>query len=340
NTHRFLKHSAVQRYCLVVCTRPSIRARITHTQKQWCAHGPAYEPESPTHRSSGESRIPCQLPASHVHRAGGQWDVLGGNSDCYIALLIPGCATDIVRFHSYEAGEGKAAGASARLVRVGAPRCRGSLAGSRRSGSGRPVPSPGICGSCAMNINGGNTLACTRRIDTNLSKVSKIYPLPHMYVIKDLVPDLSNFYAQYKSIEPYLKKKDESQGGKEQYLQSIEDREKLEPSCQSEGCSGRSGHSSAHQCPLPQAYRWMIDSRDDFTEERLAKLQDPFSLYRCHTIMNCTQTCPKVWPAAPADLCPRGRTRGHLGVGPGVSARGRVPSGTDAGSCSDPLGSL
>uniref|UniRef100_A0AC11BTF0 Succinate dehydrogenase complex iron sulfur subunit B n=1 Tax=Ovis aries TaxID=9940 RepID=A0AC11BTF0_SHEEP len=86
----------------------------------------------------------------------------------------------------------------------------------------------GICGSCAMNINGGNTLACTRRIDTNLSKVSKIYPLPHMYVIKDLVPDLSNFYAQYKSIEPYLKKKDESQGGKEQYLQSIEDREKLD----------------------------------------------------------------------------------------------------------------
>lgn len=78
-----------------------------------------------------------------------------------------------------------------------------------------------------MNINGGNTLACTRRIDTNLDKVSKIYPLPHMYVIKDLVPDLSNFYAQYKSIEPYLKKKDESQGGKQQYLQSIEEREKL-----------------------------------------------------------------------------------------------------------------
>lgn len=84
----------------------------------------------------------------------------------------------------------------------------------------------------------------------------------------------------------------------------------------------------------------MIDSRDDFTEERLAKLQDPFSLYRCHTIMNCTQTCPKVRPSAPADLCPRGRTRGHLGVGPGVSARGSVPSGTDVGSCSDPLGSL
>ncbi|ELR48868.1 Succinate dehydrogenase [ubiquinone] iron-sulfur subunit, mitochondrial, partial [Bos mutus] len=160
----------------------------------------------------------------------------------------------------------------------------------------------GICGSCAMNINGGNTLACTRRIDTNLSKVSKIYPLPHMYVIKDLVPDLSNFYAQYKSIEPYLKKKDESQGGKEQYLQSIEDREKLDGlyecilcACCSTSCPSYWWNGDKYLGPavLMQAYRWMIDSRDDFTEERLAKLQDPFSLYRCHTIMNCTQTCPK-----------------------------------------------
>uniref|UniRef100_W5MM14 Succinate dehydrogenase [ubiquinone] iron-sulfur subunit, mitochondrial n=1 Tax=Lepisosteus oculatus TaxID=7918 RepID=W5MM14_LEPOC len=126
----------------------------------------------------------------------------------------------------------------------------------------------GICGSCAMNINGGNTLACTNKIDANAARVTKIYPLPHMYVVKDLVPDLSNFYAQYKSIEPFLKKRDESQQGKAQYLQSVEDRQKL-------------------------AYRWMIDSRDDFTEERLSKLQDPFSLYRCHTIMNCTKTCPK-----------------------------------------------
>uniref|UniRef100_A0A672PN97 Succinate dehydrogenase [ubiquinone] iron-sulfur subunit, mitochondrial n=1 Tax=Sinocyclocheilus grahami TaxID=75366 RepID=A0A672PN97_SINGR len=83
----------------------------------------------------------------------------------------------------------------------------------------------GICGSCAMNINGGNTLACLNKIDTNTSKVSKIYPLPHMYVVKDL--DMSNFYAQYKSIEPYLKKKDESRQGQQQYLQSVEDRQKL-----------------------------------------------------------------------------------------------------------------
>ncbi|NXC91644.1 SDHB dehydrogenase, partial [Cercotrichas coryphoeus] len=85
----------------------------------------------------------------------------------------------------------------------------------------------GICGSCAMNIAGGNTLACIKKIDSDLNKVTKIYPLPHMYVVKDLVPDLSNFYAQYKSIEPYLKKKDESKEGKQQYLQSIEDRQKL-----------------------------------------------------------------------------------------------------------------
>uniref|UniRef100_UPI002953D85D succinate dehydrogenase [ubiquinone] iron-sulfur subunit, mitochondrial n=1 Tax=Panthera onca TaxID=9690 RepID=UPI002953D85D len=181
-----------------------------------------------------------------------------------------------------------------------------SLKLDRLSGGGEEVLNAfslsGICGSCAMNINGGNTLACTRRIDTNLSKVSKIYPLPHMYVIKDLVPDLSNFYAQYKSIEPYLKKKDESQEGKQQYLQSIEDREKLDGlyecilcACCSTSCPSYWWNGDKYLGPavLMQAYRWMIDSRDDFTEERLAKLQDPFSLYRCHTIMNCTRTCPK-----------------------------------------------
>uniref|UniRef100_A0A6P8RZR0 Succinate dehydrogenase [ubiquinone] iron-sulfur subunit, mitochondrial n=1 Tax=Geotrypetes seraphini TaxID=260995 RepID=A0A6P8RZR0_GEOSA len=160
----------------------------------------------------------------------------------------------------------------------------------------------GICGSCAMNINGGNTLACTTKIDTNLSKVSKIYPLPHMYVVKDLVPDLSNFYAQYRSIEPYLKKKDESQQGKEQYLQSMEDREKLDGlyecilcACCSTSCPSYWWNGDKYLGPavLMQVYRWVIDSRDDFTAERLAKLQDPFSLYRCHTIMNCTKACPK-----------------------------------------------
>ncbi|KAI2647873.1 Succinate dehydrogenase [ubiquinone] iron-sulfur subunit, mitochondrial [Labeo rohita] len=184
----------------------------------------------------------------------------------------------------------------------------------------------GICGSCAMNINGGNTLACLNKIDTNTSKVTKIYPLPHMYVVKDLVPvsirkktpcfcpsvglcehrlspqDMSNFYAQYKSIEPYLKKKDESKQGKEQYLQSVEDRQKLDGlyecilcACCSTSCPSYWWNGDKYLGPavLMQAYRWMIDSRDDYTEERLSKLQDPFSLYRCHTIMNCTRTCPK-----------------------------------------------
>ncbi|NXD71110.1 SDHB dehydrogenase, partial [Eolophus roseicapillus] len=160
----------------------------------------------------------------------------------------------------------------------------------------------GICGSCAMNIAGGNTLACIRKIDPDLNKITKIYPLPHMYVVKDLVPDLSNFYAQYKSIEPYLKKKDESKQGKEQYLQSIEDRQKLDGlyecilcACCSTSCPSYWWNGDKYLGPavLMQAYRWMIDSRDDYTEERLAQLQDPFSLYRCHTIMNCTRTCPK-----------------------------------------------
>ncbi|XP_048345449.1 succinate dehydrogenase [ubiquinone] iron-sulfur subunit, mitochondrial [Sphaerodactylus townsendi] len=160
----------------------------------------------------------------------------------------------------------------------------------------------GICGSCAMNINGGNTLACTTKINTDISKVSKIYPLPHMYVVKDLVPDLSNFYAQYKAIQPYLKKKDESQQGKEQYFQSIEERDKLDGlyecilcACCSTSCPSYWWNGDKYLGPavLMQAYRWMIDSRDDYTAERLAQLEDPFSLYRCHTIMNCTKTCPK-----------------------------------------------
>ncbi|XP_062842535.1 succinate dehydrogenase [ubiquinone] iron-sulfur subunit, mitochondrial [Trichomycterus rosablanca] len=160
----------------------------------------------------------------------------------------------------------------------------------------------GICGSCAMNIDGGNTLACLNRIDTNTSKVAKIYPLPHMYVVKDLVPDMNNFYAQYKSIEPFLKRKDESQQGKQQYLQSVDDRQKLDGlyecilcACCSTSCPSYWWNGDKYLGPavLMQAYRWMVDSRDEYTEERLAKLQDPFSLYRCHTILNCTKTCPK-----------------------------------------------
>jgi len=161
----------------------------------------------------------------------------------------------------------------------------------------------GICGSCAMNIDGANTLACLCAIN-DTSKSVKIYPLPHMYVVKDLVPDMSNFYAQYRSIEPYLKKKDakESDVGKESYLQSVEDRAKLDGlyecilcACCSTSCPSYWWNSDKYLGPavLMQAYRWMIDSRDDFTAERLAKMEDGYSVYRCHTIMNCTKTCPK-----------------------------------------------
>jgi len=140
-----------------------------------------------------------------------------------------------------------------------------------------------------------------RRIDTNLKKTTRIYPLPHMYVIKDLVPDMNNFYAQYRSIEPFLKQKDDDLIGKENY-QSVEDREKLDGlyecilcACCSTSCPSYWWSSEKYLGPavLMQAYRWIIDSRDGFQDERLQRLNDPFSLYKCHTIMNCTKTCPK-----------------------------------------------
>lgn len=158
----------------------------------------------------------------------------------------------------------------------------------------------GICGSCSMNIDGGNTLACLSRIDRDVSKDIKIYPLPHTYVVKDLVPDLTNFYRQYKSIEPYLKQK--SATPVRENLQSIEQRKKLDGlyecilcACCSTSCPSYWWNSDKYLGPavLMQAYRWMIDSRDEFGYERRRALQDPFSVYRCHTIMNCTRTCPK-----------------------------------------------
>ncbi|KAK2147532.1 hypothetical protein LSH36_548g03005 [Paralvinella palmiformis] len=162
----------------------------------------------------------------------------------------------------------------------------------------------GICGSCAMNINGANTLACLCPIDTDTGKTSKIYPLPHMYVVKDLVPDMNNFYAQYKSIEPYLKKKDmgEEDIGKISLKQSPKDREKLDGmyecilcACCSTSCPSYWWNGDKYLGPavLMQAYRWVMDSRDDFKQERLEKLRDEWSLFRCHTIQNCTKTCPK-----------------------------------------------
>lgn len=162
----------------------------------------------------------------------------------------------------------------------------------------------GICGSCSMNINGANTLACLCKIDSNTSKTSKIYPLPHMYVVKDLVPDMNNFYAQYKFIEPYLKKKGikEEDYGKKSYLQSPDDRAKLDGmyecilcACCSTSCPSYWWNGDKYLGPavIMQAYRWVMDSRDDYRQERLDNLRDKWSVYRCHTIMNCTKTCPK-----------------------------------------------
>ncbi|TVS86941.1 succinate dehydrogenase iron-sulfur subunit [Wolbachia pipientis] len=158
----------------------------------------------------------------------------------------------------------------------------------------------GICGSCAMNIDGTNTLACTRSIHDIKGDV-KIYPLPHMYVIKDLVSDLSQFYEQYKSIKPWLQADKPALPNKE-YSQSPKDRKKLDGlsdcilcACCSTGCPSYWWNSDKFLGPaiLLQAYRWIADSRDNKTGERLDVLNDPFKLYRCHTIMNCTKTCPK-----------------------------------------------
>ena len=158
----------------------------------------------------------------------------------------------------------------------------------------------GICGSCAMNIDGTNTLACLKPID-DINGDVKIYPLPHMEVIKDLVPDLSNAYAQLESIEPWLKTKDTPAKDAER-VQSIDDRAKLDGmwecvlcfSC-STSCPSYWWNGDKYLGPaiLLQAYRWIADSRDDYAKERLDSLEDPFKLYRCHTIMNCTKTCPK-----------------------------------------------
>ena len=158
----------------------------------------------------------------------------------------------------------------------------------------------GICGSCAMNIDGTNTLACLKAIEDVKGDV-KIYPLPHMPVVKDLVPDLTHVYAQYQSIQPWLQTESPPPPDRER-LQSEEEREQarravgmhpvllLHDRCPSYWWNGERYLGPAI---LLQAYRWLADSRDEKTGERLDALEDPFRLYRCHTIMNCTRTCPK-----------------------------------------------
>jgi succinate dehydrogenase / fumarate reductase iron-sulfur subunit len=158
----------------------------------------------------------------------------------------------------------------------------------------------GICGSCAMNIDGTNTLACLKAIEDVKGEV-KIYPLPHMEVVKDLVPDLNRIYAQYRMIEPWLKADSPPPPDRER-RQSVEERAKLDGLwecilcfCCSTSCPSYWWNGDRYLGPavLLQAYRWLADSRDEHTGERLDALEDPFRLYRCHTIMNCTRTCPK-----------------------------------------------
>lgn len=158
----------------------------------------------------------------------------------------------------------------------------------------------GICGSCSMNINGTNTLACIKPISECEDKVIKIFPLPHMPVIKDLVADLTNFYKQYEDVEPWLQN-DQKMPVKER-IQSPEDREKLNGlyecilcACCSTSCPSYwwNGNEYLGPAALLQAQRFLADSRDTKTDERLEDLDDNLKLYRCHTIMNCTNTCPK-----------------------------------------------
>ena len=158
----------------------------------------------------------------------------------------------------------------------------------------------GICGSCAMNIDGRNTLACTKAI-SDIGGDVKIYPLPHMSVVKDLVPDLTHFYAQYASIKPWIQTQTPPPPDRER-LQSEEERARLDGlyecilcACCSTSCPSYWWNGDRYLGPaiLLQAYRWIADSRDEFTGERLDNLEDPFRLYRCHTIMNCAKVCPK-----------------------------------------------
>ena len=158
----------------------------------------------------------------------------------------------------------------------------------------------GICGSCSMNIDGTNTLACLKAID-DVKGDLKVYPLPHMPVVKDLVPDLTHIYAQYASIKPWLQA-DSAPAPDSERRQSEGERARIDGLwecilcfCCTTSCPSYWWNTDRYLGPavLLQAYRWIADSRDEHAGDRLDALDDPFRLYRCHTIMNCTRTCPK-----------------------------------------------
>jgi len=160
----------------------------------------------------------------------------------------------------------------------------------------------GICGSCSMNIDGTNNLACLCKTKPGSGTTTRILPLPHVSIVKDLVGDLTLFYDHYKSIEPWLQRKTPKKDEAVEHYQSIEDRKKLDGmyecilcACCSTSCPSFWWNADKYYGPaaLMQAFRWIDDSRDEYTQERLAKLNDAWKLYRCHGIMNCTNTCPK-----------------------------------------------
>ena len=157
----------------------------------------------------------------------------------------------------------------------------------------------GVCGSDAMNINGKNGLACLTNMNT-LPGTVVLKPLPGLPVIRDLIVDMTQFFKQYNSIKPYLV--NDNVPPDTERLQSPEDRKKLDGlyecilcACCSTSCPSYWWNGERYLGPaiLLQAYRWIIDSRDEDTGARLDDLEDPFKLYRCHTIMNCARTCPK-----------------------------------------------
>ena len=153
----------------------------------------------------------------------------------------------------------------------------------------------GICGSCSMNIDGKNTLACL----TPMKPKMTIYPLPHMKIVRDLIPDMKHFYKQYKEIKPWLVP---TEASNTEHIQSVQDRKELDGmyecilcACCSTSCPSYWWNGDQYLGPavLMQAYRWISDSRDGITHERLEHVDDAMKLYRCKSIMNCSNTCPK-----------------------------------------------
>ena len=157
----------------------------------------------------------------------------------------------------------------------------------------------GVCGSCAMNMNGVNGLACLKTLEDYRGDI-RIYPLPHLPIVKDLVGDMTGFYENYARINPSLETKTATP--EKEHIQSPQERARLDNlyecilcACCSTACPSYWWNSEKYLGPaaLLQADRWIQDSRDEATEERLDMLDDNFKLYRCHTIMNCVKACPK-----------------------------------------------